>query len=40
MARSRRHVFRRFTLLSAVIGGLLALRDRKLSKNRQRFNLP
>lgn len=40
MARSRRRLFRRFTLLSAVVGGLLTLRDRKLSQNRQRFKLP
>jgi hypothetical protein len=40
-ARSRRRkLFRRFSLLSMVVGGLLALRDRKLAENQRRFNLP
>jgi hypothetical protein len=36
----RRRLVRRISVLSAVVGGLLALRDRKLSENQQRFNLP
>lgn len=39
MARTRRR-FVRLSLLAAVVGGLLALRDRKLAENQQRFNLP
>ncbi len=40
MARSRRRLFRRFSLLSAIVGALLALRERKLSGNQRKFNLP
>jgi hypothetical protein len=40
MARSRRRLFRRLSLFSAAVGGLLALRSRKLSENQQRFHLP
>ncbi|HUP84111.1 MAG TPA: hypothetical protein VM143_00455 [Acidimicrobiales bacterium] len=40
-ARSRgRRFVRRVSVLSAIIGGLLALRERKLTENQQRFNLP
>jgi hypothetical protein len=39
MARSRRRLVR-LTFLSAVVGGLLTLRDRKLAENQRRFNLP
>ena len=39
MARTRRR-FVRLSLLTAAIGGLLALRERKLAENQQRFNLP
>lgn len=40
MARSRRHLLRRLTLLSTALSALLALRERKLRENRERFNLP
>lgn len=40
MARSRRSALRRITVVSAVVAGLMALRERKLSENQQRFNLP
>lgn len=40
MARSRRRSLRRFTVVSAVVAGLAALRARKLSENQQRFDLP
>lgn len=40
MARSRRRLVRRLTLLSTVVSALLALRERKLRENRERFNLP
>ena len=39
VARTRRR-FVRLSLLSAVVAGLLALRDRKVAENQQRFNLP
>lgn len=39
VARTRRR-FVRLSLLTAVVGGLLALRERKLAENQQRFNLP
>ena len=40
-ARSRpRRLFRRLSVLSVVVGGLLALRDRKLAENQRRFDLP
>jgi hypothetical protein len=39
--RSRaRRVVRRLSLVSAVVGGLMALRERKLAENQRRFNLP
>jgi hypothetical protein len=38
--RSRRRLLRRFTVLTAVVGGLLAIRERKLAENQQRFKLP
>lgn len=40
MARSRRRLFRRLTLLSTVVSALLALRERRLRENRERFKLP
>jgi hypothetical protein len=40
VARSRRRLVRRLTFVSAVVGGLLALRDRKVAENRRRFDLP
>jgi hypothetical protein len=39
VARTRRRLVR-LSVLSAVVGGLLALRERKLAENQQRFNLP
>ena len=39
VARTRRRLVR-LSLLSAAVGALLKLRERKLTENQQRFNLP
>ena len=39
MVRTRRRLVR-LSLLTAAVGGLLALRERKLAENQQRFDLP
>jgi hypothetical protein len=36
----RRRSLRRLTILSAVVSGLLTLRNRKLAENQRRFDLP
>lgn len=40
MARSRRRTLRRLTIVSAVVSGLLTLRNKKVAENQRRFNLP
>ena len=39
VARTRRR-FVRLSILTAIVGGLLALRERKLAENQQKFKLP
>ncbi len=41
MARSpRRRAVRRLTVVSAIVSGILALRERKLAENQRQFDLP
>ena len=40
VARSPRRTLRRLTMLSAVVGALVTLRNKKLAENQRRFNLP
>ena len=40
MARTRRRTLRRLTIVSALVSGLLTLRNKKLQENQRRFKLP